>query len=265
MNGTVYSPMTIADIVTFPVRKRAWAALLTPLGVALVLAAVGGFGTYIAMSLPLRIFHFAVCYILIGGLIVAVSTLLKRYVFAGPLPLWATIAVAAAMAPPGALIVRQLLSVWAPQALPHVSFGELTLQVLAINLVVSLIRWTVGRSVAPKDLGDVAPLADAKADAADDALREKLPFALRRATILALSSEDHYVRVHTDRGETLVLMNLSAAIAALGEEAGVRIHRSHWVARAIAERAEDFRKGVRIDDKTVLPVSRAGRKLLPQE
>jgi hypothetical protein len=59
-------------------------------------------------------------------------------------------------------------------------------------------------------------------------------------------------------------MNLAVAIAALGEKAGVRIHRSHWISRTLAEAASTrgSRQGVFVDNNTVLPVSRAGRKLL---
>jgi DNA-binding LytR/AlgR family response regulator len=88
--------------------------------------------------------------------------------------------------------------------------------------------------------------------------------ALRNAAILALSAEDHYVRVRTDRGQALVLINLAGAIEALGPDAGVRIHRSHWITREVATgvTSRSSRAGVRLDDATILPISRAGRKLL---
>jgi DNA-binding LytR/AlgR family response regulator len=87
---------------------------------------------------------------------------------------------------------------------------------------------------------------------------------LRQAPIVALSAEDHYVRVRTDRGQALILMNFANAVAALGPDAGVRIHRSHWVSRALAAKTttSGSRNGIRVGDDTVLPVSRAGRKLL---
>ncbi len=98
----------------------------------------------------------------------------------------------------------------------------------------------------------------------DDILREKLPLPLRRAPILALSSEDHYLRVHTDRGQALILMSLSQAIDALGEDAGLRIHRSHWVARdAVVDSArKDGRLAVTLANGLILPASRSGRRLL---
>jgi DNA-binding LytR/AlgR family response regulator len=70
------------------------------------------------------------------------------------------------------------------------------------------------------------------------------------------------VRVRTDRGQALILTKLASAIIALGPDAGVRIHRSHWVAHELAAAACGSRHDIRVDADTVLPVSRAGRKLL---
>lgn len=56
--------------------------------------------------------------------------------------------------------------------------------------------------------------------------------------LLALQSEDHYLRVHTERGDGLILLPLTQAIAELGPDAGVRTHRSWWVARDAVEAFE---------------------------
>lgn len=54
--------------------------------------------------------------------------------------------------------------------------------------------------------------------------------------ILALESEDHYVRVHGVRGSELLLMRLRDAIAEMDGAPGEQTHRSWWIARdAIAE------------------------------
>lgn len=55
-----------------------------------------------------------------------------------------------------------------------------------------------------------------------------LPPALGTDVIL-LSADLHYLKVHTPRGRTLLLYNLSQAESEFGEE-GFRVHRSHWVA-----------------------------------
>lgn len=261
--------MTIAS---FPHRDSpaGWqrqGVLLLPLLVAVMLAAVGAFGSYITMGLPLRLLHFATVGLLVGALAAALSIAAQRYLFAGAQPFWSVLVIAAATAPPGGWIVRELLQLWAPWALPYVSYTELTAQVLLINLLIGPVIWWVRRptertvdhivAVAP-------PVAVPSAPVESDPLRSKLPFALRTAIILSLSAEDHYVRVRTDRGQALILMKLADAIASVGPDAGVRIHRSHWVARDIARGVgrEDGRLVVRLDDGTVLPVSRAGQKLL---
>ncbi|NBT33062.1 MAG: DNA-binding response regulator [Rhodobacteraceae bacterium] len=52
----------------------------------------------------------------------------------------------------------------------------------------------------------------------------------KRGPLVALSVEDHYVRVRTTKGEEMILMRLADAIAETGDTAGLQVHRSHWVA-----------------------------------
>ena len=57
--------------------------------------------------------------------------------------------------------------------------------------------------------------------------------------ILCLEMEDHYVRVHTDRGSALVLLRLSDAIAEVETiMPGRQVHRSWWVSDEAIERFE---------------------------
>jgi DNA-binding LytR/AlgR family response regulator len=94
--------------------------------------------------------------------------------------------------------------------------------------------------------------------------RDRLPLHLASAKLLALQSEDHYLRVHTDLGDTLILMRLTDAIAELAEVPGAQTHRSWWVAR------DAVMKSARGDSKAVLtlkgeieaPVSRNYLKAL---
>lgn len=59
----------------------------------------------------------------------------------------------------------------------------------------------------------------------------RLPFPLRRERLLALQSEDHYLRVHTSGGSALIRMKFSEAVSLLGPNLGFQCHRSWWVAR----------------------------------
>lgn len=90
---------------------------------------------------------------------------------------------------------------------------------------------------APKFEAESAPAPRTKASegtameaaAGQPLLLERLPQA-QRGRLLALKSDDHYVRVYTDAGEALILMRLSDAIKLAAPVPGMRVHRSHWVA-----------------------------------
>jgi len=57
------------------------------------------------------------------------------------------------------------------------------------------------------------------------------------AQVVALAAEDHYLRVYTERGDSLIHHRFSDAVREL-DDAGVQVHRSWWVARGAVERVE---------------------------
>jgi hypothetical protein len=69
-------------------------------------------------------------------------------------------------------------------------------------------------------------------------LARRLPAPLSGADILALEAEEHYTKVHTDRGATLLLMRFTDAIEAMEPQPGFRVHRSFWVSHHAVQRAE---------------------------
>lgn len=89
-------------------------------------------------------------------------------------------------------------------------------------------------------------------------LAARLPAKLRGAQILALQGEDHYVRVHTDKGSDLILMRLSDAVGEMGDTPGARSHRSWWVAKAAVEgtRRENGRAWLQLSNAIEAPISR---------
>ncbi|WP_421789995.1 LytTR family DNA-binding domain-containing protein [Hyphobacterium sp.] len=103
------------------------------------------------------------------------------------------------------------------------------------------------------------PDSEATEPVAGRALTDKLPVRLRTAEILALESEDHYLRVHTSRGDDLILMRLSDAMAALEGLDGMQTHRSWWVARAAIADAEKSggRAELTLSNGIKAPVSRS--------
>jgi hypothetical protein len=109
-------------------------------------------------------------------------------------------------------------------------------------------------SIAPRlmPLPDKAPVtADGPSDRPAPTTAFGLPVG---STVLALKAEDHYVRVFSDRGEKLLLMRISDAIAALGGVEGARVHRSYWVAKSAVERTDSQGRNVTLHLKNGVQV-----------
>ncbi len=87
---------------------------------------------------------------------------------------------------------------------------------------------------------------------------ERLSPKLQSADLLAISSEDHYLRVHTSRGDELVLMRLRDAINEVSRLDGLQVHRSWWVARSAVKtiRRGDGRMRLTLSNGLSVPVSR---------
>jgi hypothetical protein len=95
---------------------------------------------------------------------------------------------------------------------------------------------------------------------AEPGFMRRLPHG-RRGRLIALSAELHYLRVYTTLGDSLILQGFGEALAQLGPQAGIRIHRSHWIDPAfVAEVTRDRgRSNVRLSNGLVLPVARNRR------
>ncbi|MEC8456533.1 MAG: LytTR family DNA-binding domain-containing protein, partial [Pseudomonadota bacterium] len=87
---------------------------------------------------------------------------------------------------------------------------------------------------------------------------DRLPPRLKGATLYAVQAEDHYLRLHTDRGSDLILMRLSDAVEELEGLEGARTHRSWWVARSAVRAVDrgDGRATLTLEGGLNVPVSR---------
>ena len=93
---------------------------------------------------------------------------------------------------------------------------------------------------------------------------DRLPARLKGAELFAVEAEDHYLRIHTSKGQDLILMRLSDAVVELEGLEGARVHRSWWVARqaVAAARRGDGRAVLTLKDGASAPVSRAYARAL---
>lgn len=231
---------------------RVWARdLAVAVAAGLFLAFLGPFDSY-RLPLEERILY-CVGIGVLGSLIVypLMRLALRLGPRAGlPEPFVAAAALAVIAVPVAALVhwVGPLLRVGSHAAPPPPV--TLYFQVLAIVLPLGLAMYLVRR------LLEARTPAAAPADA-PPRLFARLPAHLGRE-ILALQAEDHYVRVHTAKGSTLLLMRLADAVAELDGLEGLRVHRSWWVARAAvaAVKPEGRRLTLILANGVAAPVTR---------
>jgi DNA-binding LytR/AlgR family response regulator len=96
---------------------------------------------------------------------------------------------------------------------------------------------------------------------------ERLPLKLRGAEVWAVEAEDHYLRLHTSKGQDLILLRLADAVAELQGIEGLQVHRSWWVARDAITDAKrgDGRATLTLKDGAEVPVSRTYAGLLREK
>jgi DNA-binding LytR/AlgR family response regulator len=127
----------------------------------------------------------------------------------------------------------------------------LVIPVLAVSLAVCAIIVLLGRATP------------VQTHASSDTSRpvrflERIPLHLRGARLIAVQSEDHYLRVHTTSGSDLILMRFSDALDELEGLEGAQTHRSWWVAKDAVQRAKrgDGRATLDLEGGITAPVSR---------
>ncbi len=89
------------------------------------------------------------------------------------------------------------------------------------------------------------------------ALLSKLPAAIGN-DVIALETEDHYLRVHTVQGTALILMRMADAVALLDPQLGAQVHRRWWVAESAVEgvQMEGQKLSLSLINNALVPVGR---------
>lgn len=157
--------------------------------------------------------------------------------------------------------VPMTVAVWyATELLFHINHSWLQdgvgmfMSVFAVSLVITTINMLLEtRRQALTHVGPTPPK-----------FLERLPIKLRGAEVWAVEAEDHYLRLHTSKGQDLILLRLADAVAELQGIEGAQVHRSWWVARdAITDaRRGDGRAMLTLKDGAEVPVSRTYAGLL---
>ncbi len=149
------------------------------------------------------------------------------------LRVWQEVAVMTVAITPPITIVVWLVAAVLDGAMPNLqALPGLIPPVVVVSACMAVLHATVNRVPLQSHVHPAEPIPAPTGEA----FRARLEFRYRQAEILALSAEDHYLRVHTSAGESLILMRLYDAISELDGIEGSQIHRSWWVAKeAVAD------------------------------
>jgi hypothetical protein len=210
-----------------------------------VLALAGPFGTD-GFALTTRLAYWPVLIVATYGAAALVNTTLAPVTRARPF--WQDVVLTGLVA--GAVVAIIVLAVnraafglWPdPAELPGF-LGTLFAITLVVNAVIAL-----GFRHGPTARDQNRPAA----------ILDRLPLD-KRGPLVALSVEDHYVRIRTLKGEEMVLMRLADAMREVGDTDGTQVHRSHWVAfgQVRAVRRDGDRAILTMANGPEIPVSRA--------
>lgn len=160
------------------------------------------------------------------------------------------------MAAPMTLIVFYGVQVASAHRMPLSALPGFLLTSLVTSVALTLLSLAI--------VGRVAPQVAVAASPAPPKFLDRLPLKLRGAEVWAVEAQDHYLRLHTSKGQDLILMRLADAVAELEGIEGAQVHRSWWVARdAVADaRRGDGRATLTLKDGSEVPVSRTYARLL---
>jgi LytTr DNA-binding domain len=207
------------------------------MGIAVVMAVTGPFGTYETMGLGERLLYFTITGVLSWALVIGFIVALRRIEAFNGWPIVARMALAGILAAVPMTAAIMIVHRWLVWPLPWRAFPYIFPQTAFLAVVISiLVGLFVERRLHAEADSERARVAESVAAAPAPGVEPVAPDFFRRVPpalgrdLLALEMEDHYLRIHTALGSDLILLRLRDALAELGPSCGRQVHRSWWVA-----------------------------------
>lgn len=232
-----------------PLTKRQWSKPWirhggAALALALLLGFLGPFSSQQAFDRPTR-YAFWIGLTLFGYVCALAALVLvraaPRLARLGP-PVRIIIAALIASVPQ-TLAVAWTLSLLQPgRRFEPAALPTLFVAVLAVQLIITLVAFALDRGAPAAAVGRAPPT-----------FLDKLPPHVA-GDLIALEAQDHYLKVHTDRGSHMLLMRLSDAAAQLTDDQGLQVHRGWWVANHAV--ASAGKSQLQLRNGLTVPVSR---------
>jgi LytTr DNA-binding domain len=240
---------------------RRWRPLAAAILVGLLLGLAGPFGSYPAFPAATRYAFWlgmtvaGVVAAIAADAVVPISRLRTGAVRNGALALISALPMTFVVA--WTLSLVQPGRVFTPQQLPAL-FGCIAAIQLLVVYATTTRAHTVDDAGVPVRVSPAPePTGEAVSAAFPPALLSKLPSGIGSG-IIALETEDHYLRVHAAGGSALILMRMADAVALLDQQLGMQVHRRWWVAEAAVAgvRTEGQKLSLCLIDNTEVPVGR---------
>ena len=238
-----------------------WRPILAAIAVGLILGFAGPFGSYPAFSTATRYAFWLG--LTAAGVVAAVGAdamLPVTRLRAGAIRIGA---VALVSALPMTFVVAWTLSLvqpgrfFTPQQLPVLFACVAAVQLLVAYATIKTALTAAGAEAPGGAASRPEPRADTIPATFPSALLSRLPSGIG-SDIIAIETEDHYLRVHAVDGSALILMRMADAVALLDPRLGAQVHRRWWVAQAAVAgvRREGQKLSLCLIDKTLVPVGR---------
>ncbi|MEC7762482.1 MAG: LytTR family DNA-binding domain-containing protein [Pseudomonadota bacterium] len=251
------TPYQIArrEIVALAKSRGVWIGLGAT-GVILGLA--GPFGTDDVMrTLPRLIYWVAVAAIgFFAGS--STATLVAETLRGRGVGMWPAVVVAGAVAGVVnfALLAAINTAVFGPAFIETNALLILAANVVVISIIIAAAYVSIQRHVTAAE-GDAMKGAPGGAAPEPPRLLARMPLE-KRGRLIAISVQDHYVEVVTDKGAELILLRLGDAMEETGHVGGMQVHRSHWIAtgEVVAAKRDGARAILTMSDGRDIPVSR---------
>lgn len=237
-------------------------ALIISVVLALFLGLVGPFGDYAVVPIELRVFSWIVFGI--GGFITLSGQLylVDRFKpdWSWRLSLLGTTLIGALFLTP-VVIFFDLLIV-GDVTIDFVATYPMVLGVAAVNQIL----FELSRQARIARTGSTLLAESATHQTSQVPRLAQAPKILRRlpphlmGQLICLTKEDHYLRVYTDKGDSLIRLRMSDAVDELEGIGGLQTHRSWWIANdavVSVRRRPDGGGEVKLSNDLIAPISRA--------
>ena len=243
-------------------QRLSWGRLrpiLVAIPVGLLLGFLGPFGSSAAYPTMTRYgFWLGLTVAGVVAVVAAEAALPLTKVRKGPLRI---AAVALVSAVPMTFVVAWTMSLLQPgRVFTPLQLPALFAAVAVVQLLIAYATAMTAGAPAVAEAPTPAPVTEgeaATAPAFPSALLGKLPPGIGQ-DIIAIETEDHYLRVHAIGGSALILMRMADAVALLDPRLGAQVHRRWWVAEtAVAGlRTEGQKLSLCLVDDRLVPVGR---------